>query len=105
MTMIENELIEAPGIGHNLPPAPWLGLDDDGVVRLDFDGMRRFLAEDSAVAELVDRRKQLLDSASQCPQVIADHHTEKAASDLVKACAAAVKAAEASRVARKAPFL
>jgi hypothetical protein len=76
----------SPGIGHNRGPA------------LDVE-----LAEQNAALE--KRRDELLEAVTRAPVEIADNDASGKVADLVRLITACRKAAEASRVERKEPYL
>lgn len=69
----------------------------------DANPLRDRLAEDSAA--LLARRDELLDGATRVPATIGDDETAGKVADFIKLTTACMKNAEATRVARKEPFL
>jgi hypothetical protein len=90
-------------IGGNNPPGGWISADEEGRVSLDTVAMREHLVDQAA--PFIRRRNELLGSASRCPVAIGNGEVAKGAADLIKMISAAIKNAEADRVARKEAFL
>lgn len=79
-----------PGIGDNLPPT-------------EAESIQSALAERHE--PLVKRRDELLKAASRVPETVGGEHEAGKFGDFIKQLAAAVKNAEAARVAEKEPHL
>lgn len=94
---VENQLVAST---HGLN---WITLDEKGHVQIDPEALKAYLTE--SAWPYIERRDALLESLPRIPETIEDEETNGKATDQVGMIAKCLKAAEADREARKAPFL
>ena len=93
-----NDLAAPPSYGIN-----WITIDEHGHVQIDAEALKAYLGD--GARDYIIRRDDLLEALPRFPESIDDEEWNKKATDYVGLMAKCIKAVEAEREARKAPFL